>query len=151
MIVQKIWVCFFFVLSSVVHGSDNSSYDALHISEKDLYRNRMAQAAMTVCRLMDQDHRSVVHDYCGVTPFFEQWKRSTKACVPEVDNVQQKAIVVCSVIQGIGIPLEKSPAIKAVFMTWVEQARNLEIIEGAHAYRQRLSIEEIRESVEELL
>jgi hypothetical protein len=139
MIVQKAWICFVFVLSSAVYASDSPLYDdSLPISKKDWYREKKALAAMNVCYLMNQDHFSVVHNYGGVTHFFEQWRHSISPDEPEVDSVQQKAIIVCSVIQGLNIPLQTSPKIDVAFTIWKKASKNLYIIELADAHEKKL-------------
>lgn len=157
MIVQKVWIYVFFMVSSGVYASQSTLSDdsveiyddSLPISEKDWYRQKTAQAAMKVCHLMDQDHFAEVHRYHGITLFFDQWRHSIRAYQPEVDNVQQKAVIVCSVIQGLGIPLEQSPKIEVAFKAWNDVSTRLYIIELANAHE--TNAHEKKDSVAEAL
>lgn len=142
MFMKKILVCCLFIFSGMVHPSDNSSEVALRLcrvmSERNVYRAVSASAAVEVCMLIDKNNESLPQGH-EVLPFYDVWKECLKLCPFEMDQMNHRASVVCSVLS---ISREVLPVLQPAIIKWKEAEEHCKVLDLVVAHVSALHMAE---------
>lgn len=142
MIVQKILFYVLLISGVLLHASDNSSEVALRLchamSERSVHRALSASAAIEVCMQIDKHSGSLPKGH-AVLDFYDAWRDSLKLCPLEMDQMNSKACVVCSVLS---LSPEVLPVLQPAIMKWKEEEAHCKVLDLAVAHVSALHMAE---------
>jgi hypothetical protein len=148
MIMKKIWGCLLLISAGMAYAPDNSLEVALRlcftISQQKVHRVLAADAAIEVCMVIEKNPDAVPRDH-AIVDLFDAWKDSLRTYPLEMEQVNYKAGVVCSVLS---VSSEVSPVLQSVIMKWKEKEAHCKVLDLAVAHVSALHLAECLKHVQ---